>query len=232
MISALKKENKTSLTIKNKSAALIDVALEFESASGRKFPFTISLEKKSVALEEQFGALLKRMGPLAQCVEDRFTTCHTDMKLFHGNLAVVKFQGGSGWIVATLGTLFTQGKHYLECKIIRALSNHVMIGVQESTTVFAPYPGASPLSTGKGFYGSNGHCYFDNSSSDYGLGTFGAGDYVGALLDMDNKNISFTLNGREGATRPLAGNAYCFVVSVHSVGDAVEILPEFCYHRS
>ena len=156
---------------------------------------------------------------------------HANLTVFHNGLAVVKHTGGNGHVSVSTGKPFTYGKHYFEVKIVRCVSNYCMVGVQSTLQPLTPYAGANPFATGKSIYGANGHCYRDNTSADYGLGGFGPGDYVGLLLDMDAKKVTFYINGRSGAPMDLVDHTYYFVINVHSVGDTVKLLPKYCRHE-
>lgn len=167
--------------------------------------------------------------------KDRLSTqdgCkHPDLTVFHNGLTVVRHTGGSGHVSVSTGKPFSSGKHYFEIKVVRCLDNHCMIGVQSALNPLTPYAGLKPFDSGKSLYGYNGHCYYDNTNSDYGLGGFVPGDYVGLHLDMDAKTVTFFINGRGGAPRNLAGTTYYFVINVYSVGDTVELLPQYCAHQ-
>ena len=161
-------------------------------------------------------------------------TCkHANLTVFHNGLAVVKHTGGNGHVSVSTGKPFTYGKHYFEVKIIRCTSNACMVGVQSSLSPLTPYPGLNPFATGKAIYGNNGYCYRDNTNADYGLGGFGPGDYVGLLLDMNEKKVTFFINGRKGAPMDLQDptGTYYFMINVHTVGDCVEFLPQYCWHE-
>lgn len=156
---------------------------------------------------------------------------HAQLTVLHNGLAVVKHTGGNGHVSVSTGQPFTYGKHYFEVKIVRCVSNYCMVGVQSTLLPLTPYAGANPFATGKSIYGANGHCYRDNTSADYGLGGFGPGDYVGLRLDMDAKKVTFSINGRNGASMDLVDDTYYFVVNVYSVGDTVKLLPKYCSHE-
>ena len=155
---------------------------------------------------------------------------HANLTVFHNGLAVVKHTGGNGHVSVSTSEPFTYGKHYFEVKIVRCVNNACMVGVQSALQPLTPYAGANPFATGKSIYGNNGHCYRDNTNADYGLGGFGPGDYVGLLLDMDAKKVTFYINGRSGAPMDLVDHTYYFVINVHSVGDTVKLLPKYCRH--
>jgi len=156
---------------------------------------------------------------------------HPNLQLFHGSLAVVKTGSANGHNSVTTGRAYTQGQHYLEFRAIRGVSNSLMIGVQPNNVILEGYPGIAAVPKGRALYGQNGHWYYDGTNANYGLGGYGPGDHVGVLLDMDNKRLTFHINGRAGPPSSLTETQYYFIVNVHSLGDAVEILPKFCWHK-
>jgi len=152
------------------------------------------------------------------------------MKFSNGFTLVSKMAGNGTHESASTGIAYERGKHFWLVKIIRAANNYTMIGVSETLAPYQPYPGANPFATGKSLYGHNGHCYENDMNSDYGIGTFQQGCYVGLLLDMDNKAVKFSINGIEGKEKTLTGNSYHFIVNIHTSYDAVEIIQEHCWH--
>jgi len=155
-----------------------------------------------------------------------------NLQNYNNGLAMVKFQNGSAHDSFTTGIKYVKGVHFLMFRVIRSVSSYCMIGVQSELKELTPYPGHSSFPTGKALYGANGHVYADGSSSDYGLGGYQAGDYVGCLLDMNKKCLVLSINGRAGKELPLADNGYYMVANVYYVGDSVEIMPQQCYHKS
>ena len=232
LIKALQKEPKWGISLERKGGDVLQLKLSFQLLATKTLSVNFELKKEEPGLGERLDKLINRMGPYAQCIEDKLVKCHNTIELFHGGWAMVKVKDTKSHDSASSGVAFTTGKHYLECRIIRCTSNLCMIGVQDSLDNWTGHPGHASHSSGKALYGNNGHCYHDDTNDDYGLGVFGPGDYVGVLLDMDARAVCWTVNGRKGATRPLIGKAYCIAVNLYSVGDALEILPEYSYHSA
>jgi len=153
-----------------------------------------------------------------------------DLQLFHGNTAVTKKPGTSNRHVSasTFGS-YTSGTHYFEFKVIKSSNNRVFFGVQEESKQFSPYPGHMDLKTGTSL-GADGSLYAEGKTQD-ALLPFGAGDYVGVLLSMETKSVTFSVNGILTPTVDLTGSTYSFIANVYTAGDAVEIVLKFCYHR-
>ena len=231
---ALQKKGSLSARVeKSKDSVLSLVLVQLTPYAGET---TLSLELAEVPQTVE-GRLEHISSFITTWTKDRLSsqeTCkHANLTVFHNGLAVVKHTGGNGHVSVSTGKPFTYGKHYFEVKIVRCASNHCMVGVQSSLSPLTPYPGTNPFATGKAIYGANGHCYRDNTSADYGLGGFGPGDYVGLLLDMNEKKVTFYVNGRNGTAMDLQDptGTYYFVINVYSVGDVVKLLPKYCRHE-
>jgi len=200
---------------------------------GRNIEFDLQLsQEEAPSLEDRVGRLeLQRGGNNSG---DVFSQSHANIDIFHQGLGIVKARGGAARDSATTGVKYSSGLHYLEFRLLKCAHNQCMIGVQPDITVLKEYPGHPTIPTGKAIYGHNGHCYKDSISADYTLGEFGPGEFVGVLLNatVDPHTVTFFVNGRSGAALPLAHKAHYFVVCVYSVGDAVHLQPEYCYHRN
>jgi len=160
--------------------------------------------------------------------------CHSTLTLFHNNTAVTK-HGPSGVHTGVLSELaYSSGEHYWEFKIIRTTEARgvIMIGVQDKYDVLDTFPGTGALSTSGGsLYGYNGLKYFGNSNADAGTLTFRTGDYVGLLLNMNAKTVTWSVNGRKSSAHLLTGKEYRVVVNLYDQCESVEILPQYCYSR-
>ena len=228
-----KKGNLSARVEKSKDSVLSLVLVQLTPYAGET---TLSLEL--VEVPQTVECRLEHISSfITTWTKDRLSsqdTCkHANLTVFHNGLAAVKHTGGDGWVSVSTGKPFKYGKHYFEVKIVRCVGNCCMVGVQSSLPPLTPYPGANPFATGKAIYGNNGHCYRDNTNADYDIGVFGPGDYVGLLLDMNEKKVTFFINGRNGAPMDLQDptGTYYFVIGVYSVGDAVKLLPKYCRHE-
>merc|ERR1711976_982541 len=86
---------------------------------------------------------------------------------------------------------------------------------------------------GFGFYCNNSHCYHGKSSTAYNID--GAvckptiGSYIAMILDVDNKQVTFLVNGRPGAALTLSdSNEYYVSVSTHNRGDCIKLCSKQC----
>jgi hypothetical protein len=189
------------------------------------------LSGEQLNVSERLDQVLRVVGPRTN---DLLADRHPTIDLFHGGLGAVVARPCGVHASVTTRVEFTAGQHYLEWRLLRCLNNYCMLGVAEyPLQVFTPYPGAGgPLTSGRSLYGANGHCYRDGANAPYGLGVFGPGEYVGVLLDMDARTVAFSINGRLGDSLPLSGKGgHCFVATLYTQGDAIELLPQHCWHR-
>jgi len=152
--------------------------------------------------------------------------------VYHSGLAMVKNVAFHGYASITTSVKFVKGVHYVEFRIINSFNNAIFIGVQSQLGPLNTYPGNGPYATGKALHGYNGFVYADGDRSDYSLDRYGAGDYVGVLLNMNNKTVTFYINGRSGRSLPLVDDGYYFVVTVFNVGQSVELVPQHSYHKT
>jgi len=196
----------------------------------RDVEFELVLSGEQLNVSERLDQVLRVVGPRAN---DLLADRHPTIDLFHGGLGAVVARPCGVHASVTTGVEFTAGQHYLEWRLLRCVNNYCMLGVAEyPLQVFTPYPGCGALASGRCLYGHNGHCYRDGTSAPYGLGVFGPGEYVGVLLDMDARTVAFSINGRLGDSLPLAGKGgHCFVANLYTQGDAIELLPQHCWHR-
>eukprot|EP01113_Clastostelium_recurvatum_P003153 TRINITY_DN1136_c2_g2_i1.p1 TRINITY_DN1136_c2_g2~~TRINITY_DN1136_c2_g2_i1.p1 ORF type:complete len:327 (-),score=28.37 TRINITY_DN1136_c2_g2_i1:260-1156(-) len=197
----------------------------------RQRQFVINLQQVGIPLEDRLDRMERLIGTRTNdCFSGAAGHHHANLRLFHDGLAMVKFQGGAEHDGASLVNEYRHGQHYIEFRVIKCHNNYCMIGVQESLAVLNTYPGHGANASGKAIYG-NSHCYESGTNADYGLGGFGPGDYVGVLLDMNARQVTFYVNGRAGQAKTLTGPAYYIIANVHTVGDAVKLRPAYCWHR-
>jgi len=202
----------------------------------RKGGFTVSLSPIDATVVDRIDALARAVpGRSSDVFSERPDHCHPDLVVFHRGLAVVKARNGSdddSGASVTTGASYDSGRHYIECRVIRcARDAYFMLGVQEGPVADGSgYPGDEAHRTGKGLHG-DGTLHAGREDTDYGLGEFGPGDYVGVLLDMDAKSVAFSVNGRQGRAMSLSGGAYHIVANLEGLGSAAELVPEFCWHE-
>lgn len=196
----------------------------------RDVEFELVLSGEQLNVSERLDQVLRVVGPRTN---DLLADRHPNIDQFHGGLGAVVARPCGLHASVTTGVEFTAGQHYLEWRLLRCLNNACMLGVAEyPLQVFTPYPGSAALTSGRSLYGHNGHLYRDGANAPYGLGVFGPGEYVGVLLDMDARTVAFSINGRLGDSLPLSGKGgHCFVATLYTQGDAIELLPQHCWHR-
>lgn len=210
----------------------VDVTMHYE-LEFHHVTATLGLPATNPSVDDRIDMLACNMVPRTS---DAFSAlpahCHSDLQLFHDGLSVVKTVGGSDSASVVTGARYESGQHYVECRVIKRAGGDVLVGVQESGTTSGEscYPGDDAHATGRSIC-SDGTIIHDNTSTPSELGLFGPGDYVGVLLDMDAKTVTFTVNGRKSPTMPVVGAAYYIVVTIDSVGDAVELMPQYCWHK-
>jgi len=202
--------------------------------SGSPIEFDLALEPLQISVDQ-------RIDQLARLIEHRTHDKFSDspghinpgLMLSHNGRVVVKKKDApqNQHSSATTGCSFQRGRHYIEVKLIRCANNHCMVGVQSHLGPLTPFPGHSIFPTGKSFYGHNGHIYSGGTNANYNMGGFGPGDYIGVLLDMDRKKVTFFINGQSGEELALEEESYHFIVNVYSNFDAVKILPRYCWHK-
>eukprot|EP01113_Clastostelium_recurvatum_P038908 TRINITY_DN5880_c0_g2_i1.p1 TRINITY_DN5880_c0_g2~~TRINITY_DN5880_c0_g2_i1.p1 ORF type:complete len:346 (-),score=30.91 TRINITY_DN5880_c0_g2_i1:171-1055(-) len=194
--------------------------------------FSINLQPAAMHLEERLDRMERLIGTRTNdCFSTDDSKHHPNLRIFHNGLAMVKYQGGESHDSASLVNAYLHGQHYIEFRMIKCANGYCVIGVQESLAVLGTYPGYGANASGRAIYGHDGHYYEKNTHTDYGLGGFRSGDYVGVLLDMNAKQVTFYVNGRAGEAKALTGPSYYVIANLHTVGDAVELMPTYCWHR-
>eukprot|EP01103_Thecamoeba_quadrilineata_P013817 TRINITY_DN394_c0_g2_i1.p1 TRINITY_DN394_c0_g2~~TRINITY_DN394_c0_g2_i1.p1 ORF type:complete len:316 (+),score=44.21 TRINITY_DN394_c0_g2_i1:118-1065(+) len=169
--------------------------------------------------------------------DDRFSDVpseiHTGLATFNDRRMIVKKKDAppTQHLSASTGVSFSSGRHFMVFRILRCANNYCLVGVQHQLGVLTPYPGHATFPTGKALNGNNGLLYANSTHNNYNIGGFGVGDYVGVLLDMDRKKLSFTINGIKGDEVDVSESSYYFIVTVYSNYDAVKIVPRYCWHN-
>ena len=142
----------------------------------------------------------------------------------NGNLTV---SNGASWKASGSTLTVTQGKWYAEMKVDVFGGVGMLFGVEDMdlvSTWSAVLVGTSANGRGYYYYGTS---YNNGSATSFGS-SYGAGDIIGAYLDMDNKFVYFSKNGvMQNSGDPssgssgtgglsLAGTEYCFAYAVYS----------------
>jgi len=158
--------------------------------------------------------------------------CSANLTLFHNDTAVVNHTGGSHAGVLTTG--YKKGVVYYEFRVIRTAESRgvIMIGVTNNYAPLATYPGQTPY--GLSYYLHDGRVYHDSSSYTADGGNGRTGDYVGVLLNLNTRKVSWAVNGLKGKEWDLPegqDEVWYFTVNCYDAREAVEILPHYCYHK-
>ena len=128
------------------------------------------------------------------------------------------------------GNPLTQGQHFFAVRIILSVvaKNYIFCGVSKERGEGSLVGFCENGMNGVSFYGT-GNTYPGNVP--YGRGTAPSGSTVGIFLDLDNKFVRFEVNGWAGENKPLDDGPYYFHCSLYSQFDAIELLPELCWHK-
>jgi len=118
-------------------------------------------------------------------------------------------------------------------QLVRSTANRSVcfVGVVDSFDV-STYPGTGVNAKGVGIYMNNGHVHRNSTSGDANVGgQVPPGSFVGVLLDMNKKVVTFSVNGLESQQYSLEGEKYCLIVTLYDRLESIKLLPEFCYHK-
>mmetsp|Transcript_16867 Transcript_16867/g.18770 ORF Transcript_16867/g.18770 Transcript_16867/m.18770 type:complete len:121 (+) Transcript_16867:660-1022(+) len=120
----------------------------------------------------------------------------------------------------------------MECRIVRMCAGHLLFGVAPVPCEYNTYLGYQTNKKGKGYLCVDGSLRADQKTVNGLLPTSKAGDCIGVTLDMNNKTVCFSKNGKKSETKPLDGDAFYLAVSAYDTTDIVEILPKYCWSKN
>jgi SPRY domain len=115
---------------------------------------------------------------------------------------------------------FTTGIHYWTFQIISSASNHIMIGVSKDLNVTkSTYHGLT--TTGVFLSGHDGIVQWDGNREQSDSWRYTKGDVVGTLLNMNQKTITFYLNGSYCVVRDVTEEIYYPCISFIKLGQRI-----------
>jgi len=211
------------------------------SAGFRNETYTVKLDRVKDPLERGLRILERRVNMLADG-QFKFdaTTCSSNLQLFHNDTAVIYYTGRSD--ANSHAGVFTKGYKegvvYYEFRVIQTIKGAMLIGVTNKKE--RAYPGSSN-EFGQSYYLYDGCVRKNGKEIKYGINSItqrpivGAGGYVGILLNLSTKKVRWSLNGVRGQEWDLPmvdyGDSWYISVNSHSEYDAIEIVPQHCYHQ-
>jgi len=186
-------------------------------------------------VERMVVHLSKQLEELKTGSEDKFdpTHLHPDFVLSQNQTLITRSKNSGTHVGGTTSTLYSSGCHFWLTQLVRSGASRSVcfVGVVDSFAV-STYPGTGVHAKGVGFYMYNGQVYRNNSSADAGVGGLvPPGSFVGVLLDMNKKVVSFSVNGIDTQQYNLESEKYCLMVNLHDRLESVKLLSEFCYHK-
>lgn len=167
-----------------------------------------------------------------QIVQMRFDTTQASagVALDHGNRVVTQNIAAATHKTVLCTEGFSCGKIFTAFRVLdKAVHANIMIGVSDGQasgllTSGSYYPGYS-ADKGVSLYGQDGHRYYSNTNASMPDGTFGTGDEIGVLLNMEHNTVTFYKNGKRLGTAAgrdvLTAKKYFFAVSLFELGHSV-----------